>query len=76
MKLRVGAVYRDAALTYRTRPARVLGTATIIFVPITSVQVVLADLGRHDDPHAAWAVILYVAGLVSLTAVGTFETSF
>src|ERR1035437_3327510 len=45
VKLRVGAVYRDAALTYRACATRVVGTAAVILVPITGVQVVLADVG-------------------------------
>jgi hypothetical protein len=76
VKLNIGAVYRDAALTYRTRATRVIGTAVIILVPITALQVVVADVGRHGEPHPTWAAVLYVAALIDLAAVGTFASTF
>jgi hypothetical protein len=76
VKLNVGAVYRDAARTYRTRARRVIGIAVIILAPITAVQVVVADIGRHGQPHPTWALVLYVAALAELAAVGTFASTF
>jgi hypothetical protein len=76
VKLNVGAVYRDAALTYRTKATRVVGTAAIILVPITAVQVVLADVGHRGEPRAAWAKVLYVVVLVALAGAGAFAATF
>jgi hypothetical protein len=76
VKLHIRAVYRDAALTYRTRATRVIGIAVIILVPITALQVVVADIGRHGEPHPTWAAVLYIAAVVELAAVGTFGATF
>lgn len=69
-------MYRDAVLTYRARAGRVVGTATIILVPITAVQVVLADFGHHSEPAALWAKILYVLAVLAVAGAGVFAATF
>lgn len=69
-------MYRDAALTYRTRAGRVVGTAAIILVPITAAQVVLAEVGRHHEPGAVWARVLYVVVVVVVAGAEVFASTF
>ncbi len=75
-KLGIVAVYRDAALTYRTRAGRVIGTATIIIVPVTAVQVVLTHLGHRGEPQEAWARVVYVLAVVVVAFAGIFAATF
>ena len=74
-RLPVVAVYRDAARVYRTRFHRVVGTALVVLVPVTALQVTVIELGRDGTRTTTGGVLVVVAAL-TLTGLNSFSSTF
>jgi hypothetical protein len=76
VRLRIGRVYRDALTVYWARLPRVVGTALLVLVPITALQVVLTDVGRPGPAPSSNVEVLVVVASLALSGLGTFGTTF
>jgi hypothetical protein len=69
-------VYRSAVAVYRARFTRVVGTATLVLVPITAVQVVVTHLARHGAAPSAPTQVGILLVSLTLSGAGTFAATF
>jgi len=69
-------VYRAAGAVYRTRFTRVVGTASLVLVPVTAVQVVVTEIGRHGPTPSVATQVLVVLVSLTVSGAGTFAGTF
>jgi len=69
-------VYRAAGAVYRARFTRVVGTASLVLVPVTAVQVVVTEIGRHGPTPSTATQLLVVLVSLTVSGAGTFAGTF